>query len=133
MSGRVYLDHNVVVDVYQNRRPGLREVIDVRRKAGDIFPYSPAHMEEVAVVLRAQPNKKQALRMVEDQVALVADISGTWEILPARQDIGPSRIVQEHPSVCMDRVLQDYDLTLSSEEIERSQLSWKSERAFNQV
>jgi hypothetical protein len=44
--------------------------------------------------------------MVAEQVALVADLSDKWEILPAFQNIGPSRIIQEHPSVCMDRVMK---------------------------
>jgi hypothetical protein len=133
MCTRVYLDHNVIADVYQNRRDGLREVIDGRKKAGDIFPYSPAHMEEIAVVLRSQPDPEQAQQMVAEQIALVAYLSDTWEILPAVQNAGPSRLLREHPSLCMSRVTENYDLTLQGEELERSQHSWKSESAFNQV
>lgn len=133
MCNRSYLDHNVVVDVYQNRRPGLRAVIDNRKKAGDIFPYSPAHMEEIAVILRSQPDLEKAQKMVGEQIALVADLSDTWEILPAFQNAGSSQVVQEHPSDCMVRVMHNYDHTLSSEEIERFQLCWKSEKAFNAV
>lgn len=130
---RVYLDHNVFVDVYQNRRPNLRELIDCRKAAGDIFPYSPAHMEEIAVVFRCQSDQMKAMQMVEEQVALVGELSDTWEILPSFQRIGPSRIVQEHPFYCMMRVTEHYDQTLASEEGERFQLSWKSPNAFNQV
>lgn len=133
MTERIYLDHNVIADVYQDRRPGLRDVIEARKAAGAIFPYSPAHMEEIAVILRCQVEPEKAHRMIDEQVALVASLSDTWEILPDLQNTGPSRVVQEHPSACMARVLRDYDRTLSSEENERFQLSWKSEKTFDQV
>jgi len=97
MCKRVYLDHNAIADVYQKRRAGLRELIDARKKLGDIFPYSPAHMEEIAVVLRSQPDQAQAQQMVADQIALVAELSDTWEILPGHQNAGPSRLLQEDP------------------------------------
>ncbi len=133
MGKRIYLDHNVVVDVYQCRRAGLRELIDARKAAGDTFVYSPAHLEEIAVVLRCATNEANAQRMVEEQVALIAELTDTWEVLPAFQGVGASRVVQEHPSKCLERVLEHYHLTLSSEAIERFQLSWKSEKAFDQV
>jgi len=129
----IYLDFNVMADLYQRRRPGLPEWVDSRKAKGDIFPYSPAHMEEVAVVFRSQLEPLAARQVVADQIDLVAGLSDCWVILPGLGNAGPSRVLQEHPSICMKRVLDNYDGTLSAEENERFQMSWKTERAFNRV
>ncbi len=126
-----YLDHNVVVALIKKERPGLREHIDARKAAGSVFPYSPAHVEEVAVIFREQKNEDEATRLVAEHLQLIEGISDRWELLPDMAN--PTRLVQEVPDVCMGRVLADYDLTLAAEENERWLMSRKSAEAFDAV
>lgn len=126
-----YLDHNVIVALFKNERPGLREHIDARKGVGYVYPYSPAHIEEVAVIFRDQKVPEEADRLVAEHLQLIEGVSDGWELLP--EGANPTRLVQESPRVCMGRVLVDYDLTLAAEENERSLMSRKSAKAFDAV
>ncbi|MCE9561858.1 MAG: hypothetical protein K8U57_07375 [Planctomycetes bacterium] len=131
---RVYLDQNIFMALLKGEKPGLREHIDAQKANGTVaFPYSPAHIEEVAVIFREMEDPELARARVVENLSLIGDVSGRWELLPGLGNVGPSRYVQETPEVCLGRVMEDYDLTLSAEENERFQMSFKSAAAFDQV
>lgn len=136
MTNRTYLDQNVFVAIVKNERPGLLEHIDKRKAEGVQFPYSPAHIEEVAVILRDHDDPEDpepAHRLIGYNLWLIGHVSGGLEILPPEDVAGPSRYVQEEPQVCFQRVIGNYGLTLSAEEITRHLKSYKSAEIFDQV
>jgi hypothetical protein len=133
MGERVYLDQNVLMAILKNERPGLMDHIKCFKEDAVVFPYSPAHIEEVAIIPRECEDATLAGERVNENLQLIEEISDRWEYLPALGDVGPSRLAQEDPRECMKRVVDGYDLTLSAEEIERFQMSFKSAAAFEQV
>jgi hypothetical protein len=128
---RIYLDHNVIVSAMRRRIDSLPGDIEAWKSTNSVFPYSPAHLEEIAVILREQADYERAIQHVAEHLAFIEELSECWELLPA--DDSPTRIEKEAPSVCMTRVLRDYDVTSLAEENERFQMSFKSASAFDQV
>jgi hypothetical protein len=129
----VYLDQNVFVAILKDEHPQLRARIDEHRAVGTLFPYSPAHMEEVAVVLRdLAGDKLAATRIFDENMNVIAEISDHWEFLPG--EVGqPTRFLQEPPVDCMKRVIDYYDVTLEMEQNERWLMSFKSSSAFEEL
>lgn len=128
-----YLDQNVFVAILKKERPGLLDHIEKEKAKGVRFPYSPAHIEEVAVIPREIEDAALASQRVDENIELLARVSDRWEYLPGLDDVGSTRLLQEDPRECLRRVTDGYDLTLSAEEIEKFQMSFKSAKTFDQV
>jgi predicted nucleic acid-binding protein len=133
MPKRIYLDQNVIVALVKNERPRLADHIKKHIEAGTQFVYSPAHIEEIAAILRdfadpADPDRAQRLASIN--LWMINQVCDGWELLPGEGNVGPTRVLQEDPRVCMERVLDGYELTLSAEENERWLMSYKSPEAF---
>src|SRR4051812_14781608 len=117
MPSLEYLDHNVLVALLKKELPGLREHIDARKSTGSVFPYSPAHIEEVALIFREQEASAEADRLVAEHLQIIEEVSDRWELLP--DIVHSTRLLQESPEIGMRRVLSGYHLTLAAEENER--------------
>jgi hypothetical protein len=128
-----YLDQNVFVAILKGEREGVEDRIARLKADGVVFPYSPAHIEEVAIIPREIADAALASQRIDENIQLIEKVSNRWEYLPGLGNVGPSRLLQEDPRDCLKRVTDGYDLTLSAEEIERFQMSFKSAEAFDQV
>lgn len=126
----LYLDHNVITDLMKGN-PALWETISHLKSNGARVIYSPAHIEEVAVILRETSDIDKGKRFVREHLRFISAITDDWEYRPTID--GPTCVVREKPSVCYKRVMAEYDLTLEAEEINRFARSLKSENAFNEV
>ncbi|MDG3008394.1 hypothetical protein [Paludisphaera mucosa] len=133
MAKTIYLDHDVFVRLRRDERPGLAGHIAAFKQEEFLFTYSPAHLEEIAVIIREVQDQTEAEKRVAESIAILSQTTGNWEFLPAEHNQGPSRLIQEDPRICMSRVLDGYELTLAAEENERSLMSMKSAAAFEEV
>ncbi|MBG3852300.1 hypothetical protein ABQZ69_17775 [Xanthomonas sp. WHRI 8391] len=114
---KIYLDLNVVVDgLHENRAPGIKEKIEGLLDAGVVFPFSPAHLEETAVI--CQTAKKDARKYVIQQVKYISKISKNHGLMPS--DSGPVVLRIEDPKACLYRVVKGLDKTLFAEMVEGS-------------
>src|SRR5579871_58222 len=100
-----YLDQNVFVAILKAEREGLADRIARLKTEGVVFPYSPAHIEEVAVIPRETAVAALASQRVNENIQLIEMVSDRWEYLPGLGNAGPSRFLQEDPRDCMKRVL----------------------------
>ena len=114
-SSVVYLDMNIIADMRQGRPDSIRGLCEKLYSDGYIFPYSPAHMEEIANVAREIDSESEADRLVNENVDFVARLSQYVEILRPIELSNPTRFVRECPSSCIQRVLDAYGLTYVSE------------------
>ncbi len=124
-ENRIYLDLNVFVDMLQNRQPGLLDQVEKHKKAF-AFIFSPAHLEEVAVIFRSDTDQSRAQGLVDRHCQLISKVCDDLEVLPAASEGGPSRFVHESPKTCLSRVFDHYERTLSAEDNESFVLSRKT-------
>lgn len=134
---QVYLDMNVIVDCMKRGHEELSDAIHTAKDAGTIFPYSPAHMEEVANILRsknaegiAEEPTAEAIRRTYDSVEYISSLSDDWEYLP--NDSGEIRLLKEHPQMCIYRVCDRLDLTEFAEENDREIQAFRDEKSFTE-
>lgn len=97
-----------------------------------VFPYSPAHMEEVAVIYKKCHDFAKAKEHVKRHLDYISRISRNLEFLPRDEFKTNSRIEIEHPECCMGRVLKDYDITLNCEFIEEYFMHRRTRKEFEQ-
>ncbi len=116
MNGQIiYFDHNAALDVMSSRDPALTEAVEKARSLGAKFVYSPAHMEEVANILRSPKlTSEQCWAHVQEHLQFFSGFTDNWEFLPGQRN--PVILKQESPEVCFGRVIVDYDLTLFAED-----------------
>ena len=126
----VYLDMNVLVDCIQERDPAVVSKINELASRGAVFPYSPAHMEEVAVILRAEKDRHKAIEYVKKNIEYISELSGDWEYLPS-VDSGV-RLKQEHPSECLKRVVDHYDVSVFAEQNEQFVQCFRDEASYRE-
>jgi hypothetical protein len=119
---RIYLDYNLFAYLYEGTRPDLHAKVEAL-SARHMFPYSPAHMEEIATAL-ARPSSIEpidrliaAFRKLED----ISRISGDFELFPAKY--GPIVLKEERPLECFRRVVMHYDRNPIVEENEELMLA----------
>lgn len=113
--GVIYFDMNIIADLRQNRSASLSELCRRLYSVGYIFPYSPAHMEEIANIAREDNSSHEADRLVNENLDFVARLSKHVGLLRPIEMSDSTRFVRECPSDCIQRVLDDYMLTHISE------------------
>lgn len=120
MGKNIYLDQNIFSKIVNKETDYkiLESQIQRLSGLGYIFPYSPAHIEEV---YRAP--KKMHRKFLD----LISDISKNYEILPRRNK--PTYIRQESPDTCYDRV-KKFDTTKTIKAITESSAAFKSEHQY---
>lgn len=105
---KIYLDYNLFAYLYEGNRPDLHAKV---RALSDrhTFPYSPAHIEEIATALAPPLSVEPTDRLVVAirKLKSVSQISGNVELFPAES--GPMVLKNEQPYECFRRVLLHYD------------------------
>ncbi|UDQ96867.1 hypothetical protein AAEX28_07355 [Lentisphaerota bacterium WC36G] len=86
MNKSIYLDMNIFLCL-KKKEEFHNEVMDkikFLKGQGFIFPYSPAHMEEIAIPLRDRFTRDiiKNISFVDKELQLIANISDNWEFLP---------------------------------------------------
>lgn len=113
--GIIYLDMNIVVALRMSEDSGLTSIVRFLYDNGYVFPYSPAHIEEIAMVARNTPDEKDADLRVNNNLDFLARLSRHVEIIRGSEESDPTHFRRECPSDCMQRVLDHYWLTHLSE------------------
>lgn len=93
------------------------------------FFYSPAHMEELAVILRKEPNEELALQYIWDKLVTISEVTNNLEFLPSNTSI---IMKKEHPTICFKRVIDHYEATLIAEENEAFVFSSRNQESLNE-
>lgn len=126
----IYLDMNIMVDCLQGRDEAVHNKIRQIKFGGAILPYSPAHMEEVAVIFREEKDEEKAEQYVENNLRFISEVTGNWEYLP-NNDSGVV-LKQEHPEVCFNRIVNQYEWAIFAEENERFLQCFRDEESFRE-
>lgn len=120
----IYLDMNVMIDYFENRNPKIVSKINELKGRQVRFPYSPAHIEEIANIAR-NPNIKSpeiGQQYMDKNLRGISYVSGNLEYLPRTDGIILSK---EDPLVCLKRVVKDFNGTLYVEQVQKSRLENK--------
>ena len=121
---KIYLDYNIFTYYFDGKHDGLREKIDQLKKHY-ILSYSPAHMEEVAVLLmKHKPKTKEfddAMLVTYEKIKSIADLTDNFELLPNTE--GPIIERREHPFECFKRVIKGYTANETIESLEEERLA----------
>lgn len=126
---KFYLDMNIYEDYLSDRNKDIKNSIDILRNTNIDFFYSPAHMEELAVILRKENNFLKATKYIFCRLINISKLTQDFEFLPSYSHIA---IKQEHPSICFYRVIKDYDLTILAEENEKLIFSIKNNKTLKE-
>ena len=71
---KIYLDMNIYEDYFTNRDSGIQNSIQALREININFFYSPAHMEELAVIFRQENDFNKAKKYVYDRMVNISKI-----------------------------------------------------------
>jgi len=120
----IYLDMNIFVSYIKQENIDLVKSLNYAIKnTTKKFPYSPAHIEEIAVINRKSENSK---RYISQNLKIISKICKDYEYLPTISD--GIKTSNELPSSCYKRVLEDYsNTTIRAEDSEKEKTKdWKS-------
>lgn len=93
---RVYLDRQIVIDHF-NGNANITEAVAKFHESGSVFPYSPAHIEEIAGAHHTGSGAP-----VSEQLAHLSRLSGNWALMPTDGASAAFRI--EDINACFARV-----------------------------
>lgn len=127
---QIYVDHNVITALMRGNESLHETITELKVNRARLF-YSPAHIEEVAVIQRESPSAEEADRRIKEHLRFISTLTGNWEYLPCEEC--PTQVVVESPFTCYRRVIKSYDLTLLAEQFNRLNRSLKSPNAFDEV
>lgn len=99
----VYLDQQIVIESFDGGE--IAAAIEHGKSNGIIFPYSPAHIEEIA---KAYHHHKREGAL--SQIPKLEELSGGWAIMARRP--GPAQLCQEDIHACLARVQANGDRLL---------------------
>jgi len=88
------------------------ELIKDFKNNDNILLYSPAHMEEVALILSQNEDISLSKRYIKNIICSISTVTNNYECLPTEKEI---LIKLEHPEVCYKRVIDCYTLTTIAE------------------
>ena len=95
------------------------ELVDAVKQSqffGAKVVYSPAHIEEIVNIYRTEESDEDCDRYIREHLEFLASLTDCWEFLPSESgSAGPGRLKQEHPAVCLKRVIDLYELTYFAE------------------
>jgi len=132
MTQEIYFDMNVIINYIQFYTNSNHQHKNITKKINylikntkNIYPYSPAHIEEIAVIERKAKSQRLAKKYINTNLKIISKISNDYEYLPTNNGI---IIKKENPNICFDRVIEDYKTTtLIAEELEYKKVKkWKS-------
>ncbi|MEC5343181.1 hypothetical protein ABRZ24_11320 [Brenneria populi] len=111
---KIYLDHNIIIYLRNGNADELSRKIDDLKSNGNIFLFSPAHLEEIAVSYkRYNVNKK----IIDRDISFLTDLCGNNSLRPnTRESVA---VGTEYPIECFQRVIRYYDRNDEAEMIDR--------------
>lgn len=118
---------NIFEDYHACRDNILKGALESVEKSKNSFFYSPAHMEELAVILRTEQDEDIAIKYIWAKLNTISEMTNNLEFLPSHSSI---IIKEEHPSICFKRVIENYDATLFAEENEEYIFSLKNSNSL---
>lgn len=129
-----YLDHNIIgiAAGADGKDMNIAPLLENAKSQSHQFVYSPAHCEEIAVILRSDIDRETADTYVWQLLNKLSELTDNLEFLPPWDRIGASIQKREEPIECFKRVVEYYDLTLSSESLQKFIMSFKSPEAFTE-
>lgn len=126
----IYLDHNVYCAYIKKEDafPLLPEKIDSIDKKRYLFPYSPAHIEEIAEITNSNNTSKDKTEFIAKLLHGISSLSNGKEIFPNLD--GPTAIVTESPLSCFGRVFATLNMTEFAKENERRIYAFKNKGTY---
>ena len=122
---------NVFSEYAHNDRPlnkFTKSLIKKLKKNNYKLLYSPAHIEELAVIFREKEDVSEAEVFVENLLHSITEITDNYECFPTEKDI---IIKKGKPEECLKRVLNLYTFTIFAENIEISSVEQKRKSLDN--
>jgi hypothetical protein len=111
---KLYLDHNIISYLRKNEFQELNKKIDFLKQDNQII-YSPAHIEEIAVSkLRDHMNDK----VIDEELEYLSKLSNNQTLVPTTRE--KLKLLNESPTICFKRVIEDYSLNDRAEQIEKN-------------
>jgi hypothetical protein len=121
MSSRkkIYLDYNLVSYYFEKSHKPAYEKIELLKGFSD-FPYSPAHLEEIAVPImkchKDQAPLDSVLKLGSEKLHSLSKLTANLALRP--QNEKRTIFIRENPIDCLKRVITYYDL---NEDVERNE------------
>ena len=119
MRNKIYLDYNLFAYYFDKSNGIFCERFDLL-KYFCVFPYSPAHLEEIAVPVMKEHKSGNPLdsviKMASDKLNNISLMTKNIELLP--RDGQSTILKKEMPVECLRRVIEYYDL---NEQVERDE------------
>lgn len=108
---KIYLDYNLVAYYFARSNLPLCEKIDFLKGYCD-FPYSPAHLEEIAVpIMQDQKDHSRlesVLKLGSEKLNSLSMLTNNLALVP--QNEKRTAFIREKPIECIKRVIEYYDL-----------------------
>lgn len=122
----LYLDHNIIIDIKDNRKPDfVQRINNLDKKEYQIF-FSPAHIEEIAALKMRHGNNDETVNSFLDQLG---NITNSKALLPferrdtAQRKRGGIYLSEEHPKTTYQRVIEHYENNSIAEEHQKEKIS----------
>jgi len=125
----IYLDTNIIkryIDFYICNKEEIVDLVGIINLMSNDnsvkLIYSPAHIEEIAVIQR---KAKKSKLYINRNLKIISKITNNCEFKPSSDNI---KVSKEHPIHCYQRVIKDYEkTTLVAENNEKEKIKkWKS-------
>lgn len=120
---------NIYEDYFSRRDLEVRTDIETAKTYYVKYYYSPAHIEELAFILRSEDDEEKALKYIYDRLINISNLTKNFEFLPSHSSIVTTT---EHPTVCFKRVIDNYDATLLAEANEKFVFSIKDQKTLRE-
>lgn len=111
----LYLDQNTLIDVILRRDPAFASVVTKFCSSAAQAVYAPPHIEEIANIYRSTATDVDCDAHIAEHLRGIRELTESWELLPNDKPGGPGRLIQEDPQVCLERVINHYELTYLAE------------------
>ena len=111
----LYLDQNTLVDVIKNRDPRFSAAVEKFCVSSHQAVYGPPHIEEIANIYRSRASNEDCERHISEHLDGIRRLTDCWELLPNNEPDAPGRLIQEDPGICLQRVIDHYELTYFTE------------------
>ena len=118
----VYFDFSVFVEANNDKKFRKKIMKDANNK---VYYYSPAHIEEIANILRSTTDDEKKIKYVEKNLRFLEILTNSNEALFTGE--GPVKHIIESPLDTFKRVWNNYELTLVAEEMNRDVLEQRKE------
>lgn len=122
---KIYFDNNIIIDIKNLRNKVLSEKVAVLNKEEYQIVFSPAHVEEIAGIVK---HHGQSDENAEDKLDFLAHITESIALLPfPRNDLKLIEhdgifVYKEHPKETYKRVIENYNVNYDMEILQKERL-----------